>query len=146
MGLNNTCAIRRNNSIPIALKSASKEEIASEIKKDIDVMRSNNIGRIAIITKNERQTIELYDKLKDSYNSISVISQGKNPVIGEISLLPSYISKGLEFDGVIAYTDEFEEYKEKDRHLFYVVCTRAQNSLTVYNQKTLKLTGPGHEK
>ena len=29
--------------------------------------------------------------------------------------------------------------KEKDKYLFYVVCTRAQHSLTVYNQKKLVL-------
>lgn len=27
----------------------------------------------------------------------------------------------------------------EDKYLFYVVCTRAQHNLTVYNQKTLKL-------
>ncbi|MEG0826621.1 MAG: hypothetical protein RR404_04045, partial [Bacilli bacterium] len=57
--------------------------------------------------------------------------------ISDIVILPSYISKGLEFDGVIAYTEKDHFYQEKDKYLFYVVCTRAQHVLTVYNQKKL---------
>ena len=29
------------------------------------------------------------------------------------------------------------EYKEKDKYLFYVVCTRAQHVLSIYNQKEI---------
>ena len=31
-----------------------------------------------------------------------------------------------------------DKYSDKDKYLFYVVCTRAQHCLTIYNQKTLK--------
>lgn len=107
--------------------------------QDIEIMRENGIKRIAIITKNNNETLELYDKLKDQLDDINIIQQNAKAGIGNMVILPSYISKGLEFDGVIAYTDEDHEYQEKDKYLFYVVCTRAQHNLTVYNQKTLKL-------
>ena len=49
-------------------------------------------------------------------------------------VIPSYFSKGLEFDGVIVYSDPNSPYEEKDKYLFYVVCTRAQHKLIIYNQ------------
>lgn len=48
-------------------------------------------------------------------------------------ILPSYLSKGLEFDGVIVYADEAARYSETEKGLYYVVCTRAQHRLVVYN-------------
>lgn len=139
LGLDNACSVRKNNAIPVTMRSVPKEQAVNQIMQDIEIMRENGIKRIAIITKNNNETLELYDKLKDQLDDINIIQQNAKAGIGNMVILPSYISKGLEFDGVIAYTDEGHEYQEKDKYLFYVVCTRAQHNLTVYNQKTLKL-------
>lgn len=139
LGLDNACSVRKNNAIPVTMRSVPKEQAVNQIMQDIETMRENGIKRIAIITKNNTETLELYDKLKDQLDDINIIQQNAKAGIGNMVILPSYISKGLEFDGVIAYTDEDHEYQEKDKYLFYVVCTRAQHNLTVYNQKTLKL-------
>ena len=139
LGLDNACSVRKNNAIPVTMRSVPKEQAVNQIMQDIEIMRENGIKRIAIITKNNNETLELYDKLKDQLDDINIIQQNAKAGIGNMVILPSYISKGLEFDGVIAYTDEDHEYQEKDKYLFYVVCTRAQHNLTVYNQKTLKL-------
>lgn len=139
LGLDNACSVRKNNAIPVTMRSVSKEQAVNQIMQDIEIMRENGIKRIAIITKNNTETLELYDKLKDQLDDINIIQQNAKVGIGNMVILPSYISKGLEFDGVIAYTDEDHEYQEKDKYLFYVVCTRAQHNLTVYNQKNLKL-------
>lgn len=139
LGLDNVCSVRKDNAIPVTMRSVPKEQAVNQIMQDIEFMRENGIKRIAIITKNNAETSELYDKLKDQLDDINIIQQNAKAGIGNMVILPSYISKGLEFDGVIAYTDENHEYQEKDKYLFYVVCTRAQHNLTVYNQKTLKL-------
>ena len=139
LGLDNACSVRKNNALPVAMHNVPKEQVIDQIMQDIEIMRKNRIKRIAIITKNNTETLELYDKLKDKLYDINMIQQNTKSDIGNMVILPSYISKGLEFDGVIAYTDENHEYQEKDKYLFYVVCTRAQHNLTVYNQKTLKL-------
>lgn len=139
LGLDNACAVRKNNAIPVTMRSVQKEQAVSQIIEDIKIMKENEIKRIAIITKNNAETLELYDKLKDQIDGINIIQQNTKAGIGNMVILPSYISKGLEFDGVISYTDENHEYQEKDKYLFYVVCTRAQHNLIVYNQKNLKL-------
>lgn len=139
LGLDNACSVRKNSAIPVTIRSVPKQQAVIQIMQDIEQMRENGMKRIAIITKNNAETIELYDRLKDQLDDINIIQQNAKTGIGNLVILPSYISKGLEFDGVISYTDDNNEYQEKDKYLFYVVCTRAQHNLTVYNQKKLKL-------
>ena len=68
---------------------------------------------------------------------IDLITDSVKNISSDLVVLPSYIAKGLEFDGVISYVTKDNPYYDKDKYLFYVVCTRAQHSLTVYNQKKL---------
>lgn len=133
LGLNNSCSVRKSNSIPVTIRSVTKELSINQIIQDVENMRKNGIKRIAIITKNNVEALELYDKLKDKLDNINIIQNNLTSGISDMVILPSYISKGLEFDGVISYTDENHKYQEKDKYLFYVVCTRAQHNLIVYN-------------
>ncbi len=133
LGINNACSVRKSNSIPVTIRNVSKKDVMKQLVDDIKQMKELGMKRIAIITKNNSETTYLYDILKDQLSDIYIVEEG-NGLIGDTVILPSYISKGLEFDGVIAYTDKNNMYQEKDRYLFYVVCTRAQHCLTVYNQ------------
>ena len=49
-------------------------------------------------------------------------------------IVPAYIAKGLEFDSTIIYINPRDKYKESEKYLFYVACTRSQHQLIVYNQ------------
>ena len=135
LGLNFVSAIRNKNNIPVIQKES--ENIKNDLLEDIFTLKKK-YKSIAIITKNDNESKEIYEMLKNDIN-IDIISTNSNNFNRDLVVVPSYVSKGLEFDGVIAYTDEDHEYQEKDKYLFYVVCTRAQHNLTVYNQKTLKL-------
>ena len=48
-----------------------------------------------------------------------------------------FVDTGLEFDSVIIYTDKDNYYKEDEKNLYYVACTRAQHELIIYNQKNM---------
>lgn len=52
--------------------------------QDIEIMRENGIKRIAIITKNNAETLELYDKLKDQLDDINIIQQNAKAGIGNM--------------------------------------------------------------
>lgn len=133
LGINNVCAVRKGNSIPVITKSVDKKSAIGQLIFDINQMKSNGMKRIAIITKSNTETADLYSLLKDQLPEVDLIEERKTFNSNTV-ILPSYISKGLEFDGVIAYVDKDNIYQEKDKYLFYVACTRAQHSLTVYNQ------------
>lgn len=140
LNLNNACSVRKSNSIPVNVKSANNKDLIHNILDDIKSMKEEGIKRIAIITKENIETNNLYKLLKNDINNLVLLGQMQNDKISDIVILPSYLSKGLEFDGVIAFVDSKNQYQEKDNYLFYVVCTRAQHALTIYNQDIKKLT------
>ena len=137
LDINNVCSIRKNNSIPVILRDEEDEKVINQLISDINTMRDNGMKKIALITKNKEEAEYLYNELKKRFKGIRVIDEGELRVSSDIVIIPSYIAKGLEFDGVIAYSRKNHDYKERDKYLFYVVCTRAQHSLAVYNQETL---------
>jgi len=137
LGLDNICSVRKSNEIPVLLKKADNSDLVRQLLEDIEVMKQNGMKRIAIITKNNEETTNLYDVLSDQISDISVIDSSKKNSLYDTIIMPSYISKGLEFDGVIAYTKKDNQYQDRDKFLFYVVCTRAQHSLVVYNQDNI---------
>ena len=137
LGIDNACSVRHSNSIPVEFREVDKNEIRKILVENVHKMQEQNMKRIAIITKSNEEVINLYNELKKDLTKLKMINNSKDFKIGNLVILPSYISKGLEFDGVIIYTDKENEYKEKDKYLFYVVCTRAQHVLSIYNQKEI---------
>lgn len=135
LNLNNTCSVRRSNHLPIVYRDVEKNDMINQLISDISLMRENGMKKISIITKNNFEALSLYKKLKLIMDDISIINDSLTNNLDFVMVLPSYISKGLEFDSVIACIDKDNLYSENERNLFYVVCTRAQHSLTVYNQK-----------
>ena len=127
--INNVNAVRGNNGYDVLLKD---EKNLNDIIEDIKIFKKNKMKTIAIITKNMKETNKIYNKLvKDE--DMKII---KNDIKKDyISILPSYASKGLEFDAVIAYNDINNVYTENEKNLYYVVCTRAQHMLIIYNNK-----------
>ena len=51
-----------------------------------------------------------------------------------VVVVPSYLSKGIEFDAVIIYDASEKVYGEESlRRTFYTACTRAMHSLQLYS-------------
>ena len=128
LNINNASAVRKSNGFNVNVKNVKKIE---EITDDINYLRKNKMKTIAVITKNMKETNKIYNKLNKN-TQFSVI---KNSIKKDhVSILPSYAAKGLEFDAVISYNDIDNKYSENEKKLFYVVCTRAQHMLIVYNK------------
>ncbi len=140
LGLSNSCSIRRANKNPVILKDVDSINIVDELVEDINMMKHNGMKKISIITKSNDEAAKIYNKLKEIHKDIVIIDNNSDQKIGDIVVLPSYISKGLEFDSVIACVDKDNLYTEDEKNLFYVVCTRAQHNLAVYNQKIMEKT------
>ena len=61
-----------------------------------------------------------------------------------VNVISSYLSKGLEFDGVIV-SDGEEYLNESNKNLFYTVCTRALHELKVFTKKSLEEILPSNK-
>ena len=76
-------------------------------------------------------------KLKEELNddTIHMINSKDSEYNGGINIVPSYLSKGLEFDAVIITDADIYNYtkSEVDTKLLYVCITRAMNTLDIYH-------------
>lgn len=135
IGVNNTCAIRRSTSTPITIKTVEPESLFETIQNDVEDMKKIGLSKIAIITKNVKQAKSIFKMYNsEQQESIQLIVSSEDAVKKPTVIIPSYLSKGLEFDAVISYNDIENEYTENEKNLYYVVCTRAQHKLSIYNE------------
>lgn len=128
LGLNHVTAIRNQNSSDIIFRNSITKE---DILKDIYNLQEKSKS-IAIITKNDSESEYIYNLIKEDADVLLI--DGYSHIKRDLVIVPVYIAKGLEFDSVIVYTDINNKYKEEDKYLYYVACTRAQHNLIIYNQ------------
>ena len=99
----------------------------------IKIFLEHNYQSIAIICKDDKDTKDVYGKLKKLGVNISLINEKNEEYSGGLCIIPSYLSKGLEFDVVIVYNANDKNYGESsiDMKLLYVAMTRAMHSLCI---------------
>lgn len=86
---------------------------------------------VAVITKTQDESNKLYEELKDNID-INLINSNNLNYDSDINILPSYLSKGLEFDSVIIVNKyEFKKDSIIDMKLLYVSMTRALHKLII---------------
>lgn len=113
--------------------TCNEKEKEEQIKKDIKEIQQKGYKNIAIIGKDNNICNKLYKNLKQTFKNVKLISDKSNEYLGGITILPSYYSKGLEFDSVIIA--DYNKYSDEDldRKLLYVALTRAMHTLYIYN-------------
>lgn len=109
----------------------------SKISKIYEIIKTHlEAGHIniAVITKDFDESIELHKKLTNYEVDIKLISENLDKYTGGTIIIPSYLSKGLEFDSVII--SDSNKYSENilDTKLLYVACTRAMHTLDIISQ------------
>ena len=132
LNLNYVSAIRHQNNREVLIREEDNN-LKQLLVDDIEMLKKSNFS-IALITKNDEEAEILYDKLKDDYNDIDLLTSTTKEFNKRLVIIPAYIAKGLEFDSTIIYTTKNNKYTESEKNLFYVACTRSQHQLIVYNQ------------
>lgn len=100
LNLKHVSAIRKEESVPVIKRDDDKY-----LKNDINYLK-NKYKSLAIITKDMLDAIRLYDLLKDDYKDIILVTNNSSKFNRDLIIIPSYLSKGLEFDSVISYTSK----------------------------------------
>lgn len=122
-------------------KKLNLVEAIPVIRHGDDVEYTNdNILDIINILKNKYETISIITKTQDESNKlhsilskdidINLINSSNLNYDHNINILPSYLSKGLEFDSVIII-DSFDRDNIIDLKLLYVSMTRALHKLYI---------------
>ena len=130
LGLNHVNAIRKTLNKPVVIRKGI-EDIRNSIITDISKLK-REYKSVALITKDMKEAEHLYDLVKDTLE-ISLVDHNTKGFHKDLVIMPAYVSKGLEFDSVIVYNNRDNSYKNNERNLLYVACTRAQHELYIYN-------------
>ena len=121
----------------------SEDEMINQVKYRIDDFLKKGLKNIAIIGKTVGDCLILEKELLEFSESnaykIHMITDKDSTYDGGISIVPSYLSKGLEFDAVIITNCDDFNYtsSEVDTKLLYVCMTRAMNTLDIYSVEPL---------
>ncbi|MDR7002783.1 RNA polymerase recycling motor HelD [Neobacillus niacini] len=112
------------------------EQVRLQLKQDIVSLKEEDLNSIAIIGRTDRECQRIYEILEKSQLPIQLLEEKQDMKKGHVVIVPSYLSKGLEFDAVLIVCLE-EPYGKVDLDikLLYVSMTRPMHRLYLYGRK-----------
>ncbi|MCK4257360.1 MAG: UvrD-helicase domain-containing protein [Halanaerobiales bacterium] len=117
---------------PRIIEISPENETTDIIFQDINDLIDHGYQSMAIICKTADESLKVFNKLKDEID-VTLITKDDDEFNRGIVVIPSYLSKGLEFDAVLIYDASENKYCcENERNLFYTICTRALHKLYIY--------------
>ena len=114
------------------------DELGEKIADYITTLKSENYNRIALICRTASDCRLLYEKIGGKINA-SLIDNDSSKIPSGIIIIPSYLTKGLEFDAVAAVIGSAYDYAADEEKLLYTVCTRALHRLDIFSIKGAKI-------
>ena len=128
LGLKNALPVLRHGEKPKTIEVSSEEDCAKKIDEIVKEVIEKEKNSIAIITKDGNEALNLSKVLKrKSKNKFALIKGKEKTMDNNFVIIPSYLTKGLEFDATIIFNPSEENYKSNllDERLLYVSLTRA---------------------
>lgn len=125
--------VERHGDEPKVTGFVEKNYMDKKLIEDIKDYKQKNYKSIGIITKTAHEAKAVYEFLKENNIDVEAITKDDDEYVNGVLVIPSYLSKGLEFDIVIIYDASEERYNSEDeRLLLYTCCTRALHVLNIY--------------
>ncbi|MBS4215180.1 RNA polymerase recycling motor HelD [Neobacillus rhizophilus] len=111
------------------------EQVRLLLEQDISSLKSEELNYIAIIGRTDKECQRIQQLLENSQLPIQLLEEKQEMKKGHIVILPSYLSKGLEFDAVLLVClDEPYSQADLDIKLLYVSMTRPMHRLYLYGR------------
>lgn len=129
--------IKREGQKP-TLHTIAKDNLMPEL---VNLLRSlSKYESIAVICKTLSRCKEVYKELEQQGMQVKMLTGSSRKFTNGVTILPSYVSKGLEFDAVIVLDADEATYNSKtERRLLYTLTTRALHDLHFFAQQPLRL-------
>lgn len=128
LGLKDAKPVLRHGAKPKVILVKNLQEYSNEIDKIIKEVKDKGKKSIALICKDIEECLNLEKIIKrNSIYKFKVIKGKEKSLEEEIVIIPSYLTKGLEFDCTIIIDPNKENYSENllNKRLLYVSLTRA---------------------
>ena len=141
LGLKTAKPVLRHGDKPKIKKTASRRESIRIMEEIIDKLKDQGKHSIAIITKTYAEGKVLEREFKKHTNIEFTLIKGneKHGPLTDVIIIPSYLTKGLEFDGTIIYNPTEKNYPDNllNQRLLYVALTRALHNEYIVSEEEL---------
>jgi DNA helicase-2/ATP-dependent DNA helicase PcrA len=125
-------SFNREGDEPKIFSASDQKSLADMLVSEIELCKGKGYKSIGLICKTEKNAVTLHHMLKDKVDA-PLIRNGSTADLQGVFIIPVYMSKGLEFDAVlICDADSENYYREEDKKLLYIACTRALHRLNLF--------------
>lgn len=113
--------------------------LLDNIIESIKSLQKNGFKKIAVVHKDLRKSVSLHERLVKQFSSIQLVTNSNHTVNKDVIIIPSFLTKGLEFDAVIIPNASERNYGENelDAKLLFVSITRAQHYVKLFYHQEL---------
>jgi DNA helicase-2/ATP-dependent DNA helicase PcrA len=117
----------------VRLRQEPQAKLTQAIAAEVRRMQERHAS-VAVVCRTEAEVEAIHRALRSAGLEAERITADQSRYVGGLSVIPSYLTKGLEFDGVVVADARAENYPltRRDAKLLYVVCTRALHELTLF--------------
>ncbi|MDQ0207626.1 HelD family protein [Alkalicoccobacillus murimartini] len=124
---------------PVSIHHVAQQNMVQEVQNWITSMREKGFQTIAVIGRTHDHCSGLYEDLIGVNKELTFIQAEDDTYKGGTSILPVYLSKGLEFDAVLLLQVDEQSYQHIPEHvkLLYVGATRALHRLDMFYSKQI---------
>ena len=123
----------RDGERPVLTQLLDHTELHRCITSKVAALRNLGYNSIAIICKSSEESKRAYEALSN-IDDIKLVNNGSIEYEQGVVVIPSYLSKGIEFEAVIIYDASEQVYGDESlRRVFYTACTRAMHDLQLYS-------------
>ncbi|MED3757627.1 UvrD-helicase domain-containing protein [Peribacillus frigoritolerans] len=120
-------------------KIINPPDLLENIIESIKEIQNRGYKKIAVIHKDLKKSISLHKHLLDQISSLQLVTSPDESILKDVIVIPSYLTKGLEFDAVILPNANKLNFSlsELDTKLLFVSITRAQHYLKIFYHEEL---------
>lgn len=123
----------RDGALPVLTQLSDRAALHRAITTKVEALRQDGYNSIAIICKTAEESKHAFEALSN-IEDVKLIKYGSPEYEQGVVIIPSYLSKGIEFEAVIIYDASEHIYGDDSlRRVFYTACTRAMHYLQLYS-------------
>ena len=129
-------SVNKSNSKEVVLRDGDEpefilfnENVVEQLQERLNKLKSK-YKSVAIITKTNKQAINLFNQLGNS--EIQLISNSFQTIKSDCVVMSAFNSKGMEFDAVICFDVSLDNFKtECDNKLLFIMISRALHKVEI---------------
>jgi len=119
----------RPGSLPVVTVVPTPSDLTAATVAAVAGLRAQGCGGVAVITRTQAEAARLHARLSPDLGA-HLLSADSSALAAGVAVLPGYLAKGLEFDGVVVYDASATTYATTaERGLLYAAVTRAMHGL-----------------